>query len=93
MEESMQPQDRRRDESLAGLPPMAVPPEEAMSAMRLLTGAFLAGAAGLGAICLVSMMSVPTHGATRSSKLKWEQRQQEIERAQRDAQTQHDDHR
>lgn len=39
-------------------------------------------AAGVGAIVLVALLPAPCAGATRSAKLKWQERQHQIEQAQ-----------
>jgi hypothetical protein len=54
---------------------------------RLAKGCVLLGAAGAGAFILMCAFAGTCVGATRSSKLKWEQRQLEIEQAEHDAQS------
>jgi hypothetical protein len=56
--------------------------------VELMTGMLMLGALGIGAfLFLVTLQPRHSEGATRSGKLKWEQRQLEIEQAQRDAQS------
>jgi hypothetical protein len=54
---------------------------------RLAKGCLLLGAAGAGAFMLMCAFAGTCVGATRSSKLKWEQRQLEVEQAEHDAQS------
>lgn len=39
-------------------------------------------AAGAGALALIALLPAPCAGATRSAKLKWQERQRQIEQAQ-----------
>ena len=89
MNESLPPDEDWPDESLADVPPIPIVEDEALSGSRFGT-VVVRSLAGMGALYLIGMLMTPTMGATRSSKLKWEQRQQEIEEAERDAQHESD---
>jgi hypothetical protein len=74
-------------QSLAEIPPCRYvivgaeePPPPRFSANLLLFGA-----AGAGALFLLGASMTPTVGATHSTRLKWQQRQLEIEEAAQDA--------
>jgi hypothetical protein len=92
MEEAMQPEDERDDESLSDVQPVPMKEEVSTGIESIVNGLLLLGAAGVGWLVLGVLMT-PTMGATRSSKLKWEQRQHEIEKAEREAHTDVDHHR
>jgi hypothetical protein len=84
MEEAKKP-DQSPDESLASVPPNPYVAPTAASAGSLGVNAVVLSAAGAGALFLLAGTMTPCVGATRSTKLKWEERQVEIEHAQRDA--------
>ncbi|REK19465.1 MAG: hypothetical protein DWQ37_01315 [Planctomycetota bacterium] len=71
---------------MADVPPAPVPAASAERPVGKGLLILLTSVAGVGAMVLFGMSSRTTHGATRSSKLEWEQRQLEIEEAVRDAQ-------
>jgi hypothetical protein len=83
MEEYRKPEESP-DDSLADVPPMPVPRPIPFSLGPALDAALLT-VAGTGAFLLVASMTTPTLGATRSSKLVWQERQRQIEQAERDA--------
>jgi hypothetical protein len=88
MEESQLPEEERKeDESLADVPLSPIPPDHGSLGARLAKGVLVLGALGAGAFVLLTGFTTPCLGATRSSKLKWEQRQLEIEQAEHDAQS------
>ena|SRR5579863_1076817 len=81
-DESRQPEeqldhDDSSSESLANVPPtpMTEPNSPGSLVPVLVT-------AGLGAFALIMMLPAPCAGATRSAKLKWQERQHQIEQAQ-----------
>ena len=83
MENELLP-DESSDESLADVPPTPV-----ASAKGLTCGGLTLGTAALavaGALILVSSQTTACRGSTRSSKLKFAQRQVEIEQALRERQ-------
>ena len=86
MEESQLPEPRKDDDSLADVPPTPIANDPPSLAANLVKGVLLVGAAGAGILLLLSGSMTSCRGATRSSKLQWEQRQLEIERAAQDAQ-------
>jgi hypothetical protein len=70
--------DDSSNESLAQVPPTpmiepAIPPSWNVPVII---------AAGVGALALVALLPAPCVGATRSAKLKWQERQHQIEQAQ-----------
>ncbi|TWT33418.1 hypothetical protein [Blastopirellula retiformator] len=73
------------DKSLADLPPVAetLPPSTPLKSRAV--DAILFIIAGAGALVLLGGTLTPCMGATRSAKLKWEERQMQIEQAVRDA--------
>jgi hypothetical protein len=85
MEEQKQT-DQAADESLADVPPspIAVSPNNSPAKYLMNTLVFMAG--GVSAFLLLAGTLMPCVGATRSAKLKWEERKLEIEQAERDAQ-------
>jgi len=74
-----------RDESLANVPPTPMEPERVTRVGNLALGAVVLTAAGAGAFLLIAGTMTPCMGATRSTRLEWEKRQQEIEQAEREA--------
>lgn len=87
MDEAIKP-DESPEESLASVPPNPyVAPESPLAPLAKKAGVEIAlfTAAGAGALFLLSGMMLPCVGATRSAKLKWDERRQEIEKAQCDA--------
>jgi hypothetical protein len=87
MEESQLPEENRNgDESLANLPPTPVNEDRSSLASNVVKGGLLIGAAGAGILLLMSGSMTSCRGATRSSKLQWEQRQLEMEQAAQEAQ-------
>src|SRR5262245_16774054 len=82
MDEPRKP-DESLDESLAVVPPTPVVAPQAPSASNLGLNAALLTAAGAGAFFLIAGTMTPCVGATRSTKLKWEERQLQIEQAER----------
>jgi len=91
MEPPFPPDQEPRDESLAKLPPTPVTDQQVATAAGFVKGLALISTVGAGAILLMSSVMQPTHGATRSAKLKWQLRQLEIEQAQRDAESNSDE--
>jgi hypothetical protein len=85
MNESEKP-DESPDESLADLPPKPVDDSSVPLAAHIGLGAIAWSVAGAGAIVLIAGSLTPTMGATRSTKLEWEQRKLEIEQAVQDSQ-------
>jgi hypothetical protein len=90
MEESHDP--RQEDEGQQSLAEVEPTPLDALTllARRLAKAMVLIGAAGAGVVA-VGALFLPAIGATRSAKLKWQQRELEIERAAADAQANVDD--
>ncbi|EAQ81370.1 hypothetical protein DSM3645_23301 [Blastopirellula marina DSM 3645] len=76
--------DESLNESLADVPPSPVtaPP---LSASNRGLNAVTVIVAGAGAFVLLAGLTTPTIGATRSTKLQWEERNLQIEQAVRDA--------
>lgn len=67
-------------ESLASVPP--TPSDDRLPpAAHIAMGTVALTIAGAGAIVLIGGAMTPTMGATRSTKLEWQQRQQQIEQA------------
>lgn len=79
--------EENRDESLATVPPTALTAPLPGSSGGLGWNAALFTAAGAGAFFLLAGTMTPCIGATRSAKLKWEQRQLQIEQAASDEST------
>jgi hypothetical protein len=78
------------NESLADVPPTPLMTSSAAS-----TGCFNAvalTAAGAGALFLLAGLMTPCVGATRSAKLKWEERRAEIEQAAHDVPSESEEH-
>lgn len=73
-----------QDESLADVPPTPAEPEVVTRAGNLALGAVTLTVAGAGAFLLIAGSMSTCMGATRSTRLEWEKRQQEIERAERE---------
>jgi hypothetical protein len=82
-----QPQrpDESTDESMASLRPTPVAAELLSQFGNLALQAIPLAVAGAGAILLVSAGTTSTMGATRSTRLKWEERKLQIEQADCDA--------
>ncbi|HEY2415797.1 MAG TPA: hypothetical protein VGI40_26390 [Pirellulaceae bacterium] len=81
--------EESQEESLASVPPNPYePPVKPLAPLVKKAGveAALFLAAGTGALFLLGGMMLPAVGATRSAKLKWGERQLEIEQAEIDAQ-------
>lgn len=76
--------DDARDESLANVPPTPAEPEIVTRAGNLALGAMTLTVAGAGVFLLIAASTSTCMGATRSTKLEWEKRQQEIEQAERE---------
>jgi hypothetical protein len=96
MEEPKLPDSERRDidESLADVPPTPLGFEaEPEPASWFGKGLLLLGVAGAGVFVLISGSMTTCMGATRSAKLKWQERELEIEQAVRDANIELDAHR
>jgi hypothetical protein len=95
MNDSLPPDDHRNDDQ--PLPGVPVQPGAGRKAARfswLRVGALLVTILGLGfLIILPAINPAPGGGATRSSKLKWEQRQIEMDQAEHDAQSSADQNR
>ena len=88
MDEPKKPEestDLSSEESLAAVPPTPVETPIAAPARNVAINAALFTGAGAAALFLVAGTMTPCVGATRSAKLKWEERQMEIEQAERDA--------
>jgi hypothetical protein len=85
MDQPQQP-DESKNESLAEVPPTPLDVAHAPRATNLALGTIALTVAGAGAILLISGTMTPTMGATRSTKLEWEERKLQIEQAERDAQ-------
>jgi hypothetical protein len=83
-----QPQKRNetQDESLAAVPPTPIDVAQLPPAGNLALGTIMLTAAGAGAILLIAGTMTPAMGATRSTKLQWEERKIQIEQAERDVQ-------
>jgi uncharacterized protein HemX len=79
--------DEPQDESLANVPPKPVAASQMKAAIYVGLNAALLTAAGAGAIILIAGTMTPCVGATRSTKIQWEDRQLQIEDAERDAQS------
>ena len=75
----------KSDESLADAPPTPVSSPPTLSASNLGKNTLMLGVAGVGALFLIGGTMTPCMGATRSAKLEWQERNAEIERAERDA--------
>jgi len=84
MDESEKPVESP-DDSLSSVPPQPVSDKPAIPLGNYALNAAVCSIAGAGAIALISATMTPCVGATRSSKLQWEERQQQIEQAIRDA--------
>jgi threonine dehydrogenase-like Zn-dependent dehydrogenase len=84
MDESEKP-DESQNESLAAVPPTPVDKASVALAGNIGLGAIALTVAGAGAIALIAGSMSPTMGATRSTKLEWEQRKLQIEQAEHDA--------
>jgi hypothetical protein len=83
-------EERNADESLADMPPHPVDKffqDHGSLVGGALKGTLMLGVLGAGAFVLLMGFTTSCAGATRSSKLKWEQRQNEIEQAEHDAQS------
>ena len=78
--------DESSDESLAAVPPTPVDAEQVSLLSNLGMGTLSLALGSVGAIVLLASTMTPCVGATRSSKLEWEERQLQMEQAQRDAQ-------
>jgi hypothetical protein len=79
MPEPEKPAESSTD-SLASVPPI---PEEGRVPLlaNISMGTISMAVAGAGAIVLIGGTLTPTVGATRSAKLEWQRRQQQIEQA------------
>jgi len=77
--------DESPDESLSVVPPTPVTGQLEPSTESFGLNAVMLSVAGAGAIFLIGASMMPCVGATRSSKLKWEERLFQIEQAERDA--------
>lgn len=89
MEEDKKP-DESSEESLAAVPPSPYEvPATPLTPLVKRAGVEVAllTAAGAGALFLLAGTMTPCIGATRSAKLKWDERQQQIEQAQCDAES------
>ena len=78
--------DESPDESLAAVPPTPIEDAHVPLSGNLAIGAIMLTAAGAGAFLLIAGTMTPTMGATRSTKLEWEERKLQIEQAERDLQ-------
>ena len=78
--------DQRADESLAEVAPSPIVAVPNNSPSKYLLNTLVFVASGATALFLLSGTLMPCVGATRSAKLKWEERKIEIEQAERDAQ-------
>jgi hypothetical protein len=85
MSEPQKP-DESQDESLASVPPTPMTTVPGPQSSNLALGAVILTAAGAGAILLIAGTMTPAAGATRSTKLEWEERKLQIEQAECDAQ-------
>jgi hypothetical protein len=87
MPESSQPDERSTDsdreaaERAAAAELQPVAPASFDFADKLRSGFLVLVAAGGGAFALLNLMLTPCVGATRSSKLQWEERQRQIDQA------------
>lgn len=88
MDESRQVQDplaasdrENSDESLASVPPQPLQAHVENAGCGFTANAALLAAAGAGAFFLLAGTMTPCVGATRSAKLKWQERQLQIEQA------------
>lgn len=79
--------DESLNESLADVPPTPVIAPQTPSASHAGLNAVLLTAAGAAAFVLIAGTMTPCVGATRSTKLQWEERHLQIEQAERDAQS------
>jgi hypothetical protein len=77
--------DKSQEESLAAVPLTPVDQANASIRSNLGLGAIMLTVAGAGALALISGSMTACMGATRSTKLEWERRKLEIERAQRNS--------
>ena len=77
--------EQQANESLAEVLPTPITASDATSPANILLSTAIFTAAGAGAFFLLAGTMMPCVGATRSAKLKWEERQLQIEQAERDA--------
>ena len=75
------------EESLASVPPTPIDVEQSPRPRNVGLNAALLAGAGVGAFFLLAGTMTPCVGATRSAKLKWEERQLEIDQAEQDAES------
>ena len=85
MESNILPDDKDREDSLDKQPPRPVSADQSTADAAILSAAVFTVIVGAGAFVLVASSTGRTHGATRSQKLEWQQRQLEIEQAERNA--------
>jgi hypothetical protein len=71
--------------SLAEIPPCPYVRDDAPPGPNFSASLLLFGAAGAGALFLLSATMTPTMGATRSARLKWQDRLLQIEQAEQEA--------
>jgi hypothetical protein len=83
MSEPKQP-DESPDESLAAVPPKPIDQEQLPRSANIALGTIALTMAGAGAIVLIGGSMTPAIGATRSMKLVWEQRQLQMDQAERE---------
>ena len=76
--------DESPDDSLAAMPPKPVEEEQLPLGANIGLGTVALTVAGAGAIVLIGGSMTPAMGATRSTKLLWEQRQQQMQQAERE---------
>jgi len=84
MDEPQQPDQKTQDDSLANLLPDPIREDDGPS-IGMLQGGLIACAVLGGAWLLLEGTMTRTAGATRSTKLKWEQRLVEIDQAEQNA--------
>lgn len=83
-------EEKRQDDSLGNLMPEPVRDDDRPSIGMLQGGLIVCGVLG-GALLLVEGTTTRTMGATRSAKLKWQQRQVEIDQAQQNVRINYDE--
>jgi hypothetical protein len=83
MDEPYKQNEPNPDQSLADVPPKPVFSEELQPERGMFTGTGVMTIVTVigGAVFLISALTPAVQGATRSSKLIWQQRQAEIEQA------------
>jgi hypothetical protein len=85
--------DESLDQPLADVPPSPLPNPLGQSFSEAILNVGVILAAGAGAFILFAGTMTPTMGATRSTKLKWAERQRQIEQAARNAKPDHTEQR